>query len=98
MEVVGEAENGPEALRMAAELQPDLVLMDVLMPEMNGIEATRLIKKALPDVTVIGYTAWMTATIEQMLEAGASAVFRKDRVSELVQHLREWADRLPANA
>ncbi len=53
MVVVGEAGNGQEAVSKAAELKPDLILMDVQMPIMDGIEATRLIKKELPTTTIV---------------------------------------------
>jgi DNA-binding NarL/FixJ family response regulator len=53
LEVVGEAGNGEEALRMAHELRPDVVLMDLLMPVMDGIEATRQIRRRLPDVVLM---------------------------------------------
>lgn len=52
-EVIGEAENGAEAVARASELAPDLVLMDILMPGMNGLEATTGINAACPDATVI---------------------------------------------
>lgn len=54
LNLVGEADNGREALRKALELQPDVVLMDVNMPVMNGIEATQLIEKAAPRIHIIG--------------------------------------------
>ena len=56
MEVAGEAENGEEAIRKAAKLQPDVILMDIQMPGMNGIEATRLIYQSSPHIGVIVLT------------------------------------------
>src|SRR5215212_2254955 len=57
LEVVGEASNGEEALHMARDLKPDVVLMDVLMPVMDGIEATEKIKTELPEVEVVALTS-----------------------------------------
>ena len=56
LEVIGEAENGREAIEQARELQPDLVVMDVQMPVMDGVEATRLIREQMPDVKVVMLT------------------------------------------
>ncbi|MDQ3942872.1 MAG: response regulator transcription factor [Actinomycetota bacterium] len=67
LEVVGEAANGEEALRMARELGPDVVLMDLLMPVMDGIAATGAIRTELPDVEVIA----LTSVLEDDLVSGA---------------------------
>ena len=56
IEVVGEAGNGRDALEMVKKLSPDVVLMDIAMPIMNGVEATRRIKKEFPDVKVLALT------------------------------------------
>src|SRR5918992_2845618 len=56
-DVVGEAENGLEAVARAAELRPDVVLMDMLMPVMDGIEATAAIRTAQPDTEVVALTS-----------------------------------------
>jgi len=53
IEVVAEAGNGRDAVRLAQELQPDVVILDISMPELNGIEATRQIREALPQVQVV---------------------------------------------
>src|SRR3712207_954217 len=57
VEVVGEAADGEEAVRLARELRPDVVLMDLLMPKMDGIAATEAIRAELPDVEVVAVTS-----------------------------------------
>jgi PAS domain S-box-containing protein len=72
IQVVGEAANGREALELTLELKPNLVIMDINMPEMDGIEATRLIKATLPEVRVIGLSMHDDVHISQtMRDAGA---------------------------
>jgi len=56
--VCGEAENGKEAVDKAQELHPDLILLDLSMPVMNGLEATRVLKRMMPEVPVIMYSAY----------------------------------------
>ena len=73
VEVVGEAFNGREALRCIGEIHPELVLMDVQMPVMDGLQATRLIKNNWPDVTVIILT--MHATAETTARAAGADDF-----------------------
>lgn len=74
IEVVAEAENGREAVRLAAELSPDVVVMDIDMPDLNGIEATRQIRANGKGPKVIALTASGSAqSTRQMLQAGASA-------------------------
>ena len=78
LEIVGEAETGRQGVQMADELQPDVVLMDISMPDMNGIEATRLIKAHNPDIAVLALT--MHEDDEyffEMLSAGASGYVPK---------------------
>jgi two-component system, NarL family, response regulator LiaR len=57
LEVVGKAADGAEAMRLARQLQPDVVLMDLLMPVMDGIEATAAIRRELPDTEVLALTS-----------------------------------------
>jgi two-component system response regulator NreC len=77
-DVVGEAEDGREALGMARELAPDVVVMDLVMPVLNGIEATRQIKKAIPGTSVVVLTMHADEKyVFQALKAGASGYVLK---------------------
>ena len=72
VEVVGQAADGAEAVERARELSPDVLIMDVNMPRMNGIEATRKIASGCPSVKVIGLSMHTTDTLaKEMLQAGA---------------------------
>ena len=76
--IVGEGTNGEEALRLAHDLKPDVIVMDVTMPGMNGIEATRTIKAEMPDIAVLALTIHEeTDYYFQMLQAGASGYVPK---------------------
>jgi DNA-binding NarL/FixJ family response regulator len=90
LEVVGEADNGREALQAVMELQPNLVLMDISMPGLNGIEATRQIRQRHPEVKVIVLS--MHANEEyvfQVLRAGASGyVLKQSDSSEVLTAIR----------
>lgn len=78
-EVVGEAEDGRQALRLAAELRPDVVVMDVGMPELNGIGAARQLTSDCPAVKVIGLSMHADRRfVVEMLKAGASGYILKD--------------------
>jgi two-component system, NarL family, response regulator NreC len=79
MEVVGEAENGRKTIKLAEKLLPNLIIMDVSMPDMNGIEATRKIRAAMADVKVIALSMHSDRRfVIGMLEAGASGYLLKD--------------------
>jgi two-component system, NarL family, response regulator NreC len=79
VQIVGEAANGREALKLAQKLQPDVVLMDVAMPELNGIEAARQIRKALPQTRVMMLSMHADRQyIFESLRAGASGYVLKD--------------------
>jgi two-component system response regulator NreC len=90
LEIVGEADNGREALQAVMELQPNLVLMDISMPGLNGIEATRQIRQRYPEVKVIVLS--MHANEEyvfQVLRAGASGyVLKQSDSSEVLTAIR----------
>jgi len=93
-EVVGEASTGSEALQLAIELQPDLIIMDVHLPEMSGIEATRQIRRQCPNIRVIALTAYNEKAYQRALrEAGADGfVLKTAEFSELVQVIRQVMD------
>ena len=83
IEIVGEATNGHQAVEMTAELQPDIVIMDIGMPVLNGIEATRMIKQKNPQTNVIALTMFKRKPmIVDMLKAGVSGYILKDNISE----------------
>ena len=89
IEVVGEATNGIDSIRLTEELNPDLVLMDVMMPDMGGIEATRHITERFPHVRVVGFSASGDEGVAEMLQAGAVAVFDKAEVADLANALED---------
>jgi len=79
LEIVGEAANGEEAIRRARELKPDVVLMDLLMPQMDGIAATAVIRRELPDVEVIALTSVLEdKAVYGAMRAGAIGYLLKD--------------------
>jgi len=97
-EVCGEAENGRDAIERAILLRPALIVTDLAMPLMNGLEETRILKKLMPTVPVIIYTAHSDRSVDkECLAAGADAVISKsDSVAVLVGKARELLDEIAA--
>ena len=90
MEVIGEAADGAEGVRMARQLKPDLILMDISLPILNGIEATRQIKAAVPSVSILVLTAYDNEEfIFAILQEGAAGYLLKNvRGQELLHAIR----------
>lgn len=88
-EVCGEADNGNDAMRMVDELKPEVIIMDVSMPGLNGIEATRAIRKTHPDVKIVFLTLHESADlVRNAFRAGARGYLLKtDAEQELVRAL-----------
>ena len=85
--VVGEAANGEEALALADQLLPDVMLMDVTMPKMNGVEATSRLKQKHPGIVVIGLSIHTAGQVEaEMREAGAAAFINKEAAVDELYH------------
>ncbi len=83
MEIVGEASNGKEALELAAKFTPDVVVMDVAMPELNGIEATRRMSETAPRTRVLALSMHKDSVyVREILRAGARGYLLKDAVDE----------------
>ena len=90
LELAGEAENGQAAIQLCAKLLPDVILMDMVMPDMNGATATRIIRQQFPDVQVIALTSFKEEElVKSALEAGAIGYLLKDvSADELVRAIR----------
>jgi len=94
MNVVGEADNGRAAFQMARELQPDVIIMDVSMPDLNGIQVTERLKRVCQKIMVLVLTAHDdSGYLRQLLEVGASGyVLKKAAAEELIKAIRVVAD------
>ena len=90
LELAGEAENGQAAIQLCAKLQPDVILMDMVMPDMNGAAATRAVRQQFPNVQVIALTSFKEEElVKSALEAGAIGYLLKDvSADELVRAIR----------
>ena len=93
LQTIGQAASGAEGVDLARRLRPDIIIMDIMMPGMNGIDATKAIQKETPGACVLtlsNHTA--PGFVNAMLEAGAAGYVRKDEASaELVEALRSVA-------
>ncbi|HEY7914229.1 MAG TPA: response regulator transcription factor [Blastocatellia bacterium] len=93
MNVIGDVSNGQDAVAQAKELNPDVVVIDISMPKMNGFEATERIKRACPRTKVLALTRHMdTGFIQQLFRAGASGyVLKQSASNELIHAIRAIA-------
>ncbi|MGH2808904.1 MAG: response regulator [Actinomycetota bacterium] len=94
-EVVGEATNGIEAIEVVLDEEPDVVLMDIEMPLMNGIEATRHLHVRSPGISIFGFTGSTGADRDEMVRAGAIAVLEKGSLNTVIDALEGWAVEQP---
>jgi two-component system response regulator DegU len=94
LQIVAEAVDGKEAIELAGSCQPDIVLMDINMPRMNGIEAAGIIKKSCKETVIIGLCVVQDAYIvDAFLKSGATAVISKDRYDDLYGTLQRACTR-----
>jgi NarL family two-component system response regulator LiaR len=93
LEVVGEGANGEDALRLARQLRPDVVLMDLIMPGMDGVKATEILRRELPTVEVLALTSVMEdALVVEVVRAGAIGYLLKDtQADELCRAIKAAA-------
>jgi len=94
MEVVGEAGDGRVAIELARQLKPDIVLMDISMPELNGLKAAAKLKRIAPDIKILTLTRHTdTAYLNELLQAGVSGYVLKQSVpAELIHAIRAIAN------
>ena len=98
IKIVGEADNGLEAVRLAEQLKPDVILMDLTMPKLDGFEATRRIKGEHPEIGVILFSIHDDVmTRERACAAGADAFVEKEAETQsLIEAIREVGAKPPA--
>jgi two-component system nitrate/nitrite response regulator NarL len=93
IEVICEASNGAEAIVLARHYRPDLILMDITMPTMNGFEATRVIRKEMPEIAILMVSHHeSSAVMQEALSAGAAGYIVKDDITRcLLPELQKLA-------
>ena len=89
---VVEAENGSDGIDKAQKLQPDLIVIDLVMPVMNGIDASRVLKRLMPAVPIVMFTTFADPHLKNAaFAAGVQAVFDKtDAAAELIGSIQQW--------
>jgi len=94
LDLIGSAANGIEAIDLAEKLRPDVMLMDMIMPEMDGVEATRQIREKYPDIQVVALTSSRDeAQLQAILAAGAVSFLSKNTaIDDLVASIRAAHD------
>ena len=93
MDCIGEATNGKSAVELARKLRPDVIIMDLMMPDMNGVEATRLIHNEFPDIKIVILTTYGTSReLSQAIASGATGAVLKDaEMGSLIETVRKVA-------
>lgn len=94
-DICGEAENGKEAIEKAQQLHPDLILLDLSMPVMNGLDAARVLKRVMPELPIIMFSEHIGPSAErEAFSSGAKALVSKaERISVLLGTLRSALER-----
>ena len=88
-EIAGEAENGREALEKAADLKPEIVILDLAMPVMNGLDAAPELRKIHPEIKIILFTVEQGGEVDRLAsQAGIDAVILKDNAPQLISQAR----------
>lgn len=97
IEVIGKASDGRQAVDLSCQLHPDVVIMDIRMPILNGIEATRAILNRYPSIKVIAHSSLLDkASVEKMSEAGACGFLQKSfEPDELVEAIEDAVGKIP---
>ncbi|NJM54447.1 MAG: response regulator transcription factor, partial [Blastocatellia bacterium] len=90
MSVIGEADNGREVINLAEKLNPDVILMDISMPELNGLIATAKLKRTLPEIKILTLTRHTdNAYLQELLQAGVNGyLLKQSAASELLRAIR----------
>ena len=96
-QICGQASNGREAVEIAIQQKPDVVVLDLSMPELNGLDAARRILKAMPGATVLMLTMYESEELTQaVLESGVAACLLKNDLQRLVKEVRSLQESTPS--